>query len=353
MLSLFSGKSVIGLDIGTGSIKIAELSVTGRTAKLLAFGMIPTPAVGVVSGEVSDTQALGAAVRSLLQKARIRKTQTCAGLWGSSVIVKKISVPKMDPGLVGEQIRWEAEQYIPYDINDVNIDFHVLKTVSSSTETMDVLLVAARHEQVFKFVEILDSAGLQASILDINGFALGNCYDKNYGATRGLTAALLNIGAHYTNFIVVDGGEIIFCRDIPVGGAVYTADIQKAMGVSVSEAESLKLSASGGGAAPEEVASAIASTHEVVVDEIQGSFDFFANTTPTSSISRVYITGGGSRTPGLLKHLANTVSMPCEIFDPFQKIKYDKRAFSNAYVADIREFAGVAIGLGLRKVGDR
>jgi type IV pilus assembly protein PilM len=353
MFSIFSGKSVIGLDIGTASIKIAEVSVSGRTAKLVAFGMIPTPSSGIIGGDIAEPQALGLAVRNLVSKARIRKTQTCAGLWGSSVIVKKISVPKMDAALVAEQIRWEAEQYIPYDINDVNIDFHVLKTISSNSETMDVLLVAARHEQVFKFVEVIDSAGLQTAILDINGFALGNCFLRNYSSSRGQATAILNIGANYTNFVVVEGSEVIFCRDIPVGGAMYTTDIQKAMGISAPEAEALKLSAAAGGAVPEEVAASMASTHEAVVDEIQGSFDFFANTTPTSSISRVLVSGGGSRTPGLVQHLSSTVSAPCEAFDPFARIKYDRRAFSDTYISEIREFSAVVLGLGLRRVGDR
>lgn len=334
-------------------MKIAELDVGRGGATLNSFVMAPTPPHAVSGGDIMDTAALSTIVSSIVQELKTKRKMVCTGLWGSSVIVKKISIPKMDEKVVGEQIRWEAEQYIPFDINEVNLDYKILKSLSSNAETMDILIVAARSDQAGKYVEIVSGASLECAILDVGGFALANCFEINYGIQNKQIVALLNIGASVTNFVILDHGEVVFCRDISVGGLTYSSEIQKSLSVSPEEAESIKLSACSGQEAPEEVPQILRNSHEIVGDELQGSFDFFMNTNGNATISKCYITGGGARVPGLMDHLSQVLKIPCENFDPFAAIKYNAKNISTNYLAEVRDFASVALGLGLRKIGEK
>ncbi|MEZ4872216.1 MAG: type IV pilus assembly protein PilM [Bdellovibrionales bacterium] len=254
---LFGSKKILGLDVGTSAIKVAELEVSKNSATLLKFGIMETPPTAISAGDIIDAGIYGDAVLALLQNEKIRTKSTSAGMWGPNVIVKKISIPQMEKKFVAEQIRWEAEQYIPFDISEVNLDYAFLKESSQGYDNMDVLLVAARKEQIIKYVEIIETAGQTVSIIDVNGFALANTFLFNYGPTN-RPVGILNVGSQYTNFVVISGEDLIFCRDIPVGGQFYTVDIQKSLNVSMTEAESLKISASMG-QMPEEISAVISS----------------------------------------------------------------------------------------------
>lgn len=349
MLSfLFSKKKLLGLDIGTSTIKLAELDVSKKQSSLVSFGILPTPAQSFASGDILDTQAVGIAVSDLMASAETKRNRLAVGLGGASVIVKRISIPRMDEDLVAEQIRWEAEQYVPYDINEVNLGFEVLKGTGSQ-ENMDLLLVAAVTNHVFKYAEVAQLAGVSCDIVDVNGFALANCFRANYGVMQGQTVALLNIGATATNMVIVENGEVVFSRDIPVGGLTYTQDLQKALNVNLEEAEAIKLSLASG-QAPEEAEAVIKSTHEVVMEEVRGSFDFFHNTSQTQGISRCFVSGGGSKIPGVVELISNLA--PTEKMDPFFNIKVNDRKFSQDYLSQIRDFASIAVGLGIRMPGD-
>lgn len=349
---LFGSKKVLGLDIGSSTIKLAEVDVSRGRATLNSFLMAPTPEGSVIGGDIIDQGLVSSAIAALVQELGSKRKSAAAGLWGSSIIVKKISIPRIDEKIVGEQIRWEAEQYIPFDINEVSLAFKILKGIPQSAETMEILIVAVRNEQSQKYIEIVESAGLKCSILDVGGFALANCFEQNYGVAEGQAVALLNIGASVTNLVIVDSGDVLFCRDIPVGGLTYTGEIQKSLSMSFSEAETMKLSVTSGQAAPDEVLQNIESTHEIVVDEIQGSFDFFLNTNANTTLKRCFITGGGSRTPGLLEQIGRATNVKCDHFDVFRDVKLNSRNISDGFAADIRDFAAIAIGLGMRSLGD-
>ncbi|MCB0342836.1 MAG: type IV pilus assembly protein PilM [Pseudobdellovibrionaceae bacterium] len=346
----FGKKKIIGLDIGTSTIKLAELDVSKRSATLVSFGMLETPPNSVSGGEVIDSGAIGATIGQLVEDVNSKRKLAATSLWGTSVIVKRISIPRMEESLIAEQIRWEAEQYIPYDVNEVNLAFQVLKQANKSPETMDILLVAAVQEKAFKSAETIELAGLKCAILDVAGFALANCFFRSYGDRATGNALLLNVGATTTNFVVVSKGEVVFCRDIPVGGSTYTSELQKGMGINSEEAEVMKMSVASGQPAPDEAAAIIQSVHDIVADEISGSVDFFVNTSDADQIKQCFVTGGGSKMPGLLTRLSNI--MNCEKFDPFLGINYSKKVFSASYIDQIRDFSAVAIGLGLRGVGD-
>ena len=348
----FSSNKLLGLDIGTSTIKMAEIEVSRRGATLNGFALCPTPAKAVVSGEIVEPTAIANAVKGLFSQLKTKRKNIASGLWGTSVIVKRIGIPQMEEKLVAGQIRWEAEQYIPFDVNEVNIDFKVLKGYQSNPETMDILLVAAKHDAAFVHQDIIRAAGLTCSILDIGGFALANCFLKNWESAKGQTVAIFNIGASITNFVVIENGEVVFCRDVPVGGMTYTNEVQKAMGISFEEAESMKISACTGHAAPDEVMQVIQTTHDLIGEEVQSSLDFFLNTTPGIPIQQCFVTGGGSRTPNLVAALSKTTKIPMDILDPLRNVRINERNLNPSFVTDIRDFCAVAIGLGFRTVGD-
>lgn len=348
----FKSKKLIGLDIGTANIKMAEVDFSKKGSTLVNFAITPTPSKAINAGEIADPAALSEALKTTFAGLRTKRKNAAVGLWGTSVISKRIMIPQMDEKLVSGQIRWEAEQYIPFDINEVNIDFKILKSFQTNPENMDILLVAARQDIAFLYQDIVQSAGLNCSVIDVSGFALANCFLNNWGSQKGQTVALLNVGAAITNFVVIENGEVIFCRDIPVGGLTYTTEIQKGMGISAEEAEAMKISACTGQAAPEDVTRIIAASHEAIAEEVQSSLDFFVNTTPGLPVQQCLITGGASRTTGLVNFLSQHTKMGFQIFDPFRSVKVNDRVMTHDYTSEVRDFAAVALGLGMRSVGD-
>ncbi len=344
--SLFEKKKILGLDIGSHSIKLAELDVGRGGSTLNAFAMLPTPPNAFDTGDILDTSAIAEVVRNLIRQIKTKRNRVAVGLGGSSVIVKLITIPKMDENLISEQIRWEAEQYIPYDINEVNLGFEVVR---KNPETMDLLLVAAVHAHVMKYAEMTQLAAVNCETVDVNGFALANCFYQNYGKMEGQNIALLNVGDAASSLVISENGVVVFSRDIPVGGATYTQDLQKALDVSDEEAESLKLSLTTG-EAPEEALQTVSNTHDVVVDEIKASFDFYFNTSKNAKVDKLFVTGGASKTSGFIDKLS--AFQKAEKLNPFFSVKVNTKNISQSYQEQIADFAAVAVGLGLRKAGD-
>lgn len=347
----FGANKVLGLDIGSSSIKIAELDVSKNGAKLVNFGMAQTPPNSINGGDISDPGALSVAIKSLIMDMKSGRKNAAVGMFGTAVIVKKITIPRIDLKLVGEQVKWEAEQYIPFDVNSISLAHHVINPKDQS-ETMDILLIAAQNELVAEYYQVVQMADLKMGILDVSAFALANVFEFNYGRPEGQTVGIVNLGSAITNFVVISNGEVVFSRDMPIGGQNYTNDIHKEMSVSVPEAESLKLSAATGGAVPDEVHRVISSTTEQVTEEIRNSFDFFAGSSGGLSISQVYYTGGAAATPGLIRNLTQATRLEMEWLNPFRRITSGNKKISTMYLEQITPFCAVAFGLGLRKVGD-
>ncbi len=345
---LLTKKNLLGLDIGSSSIKAAIVESSRKGFLLKRFLIQETPDSSIMSGEVVDSIALSGAVAEVASAAKLKKKPVAAALWGSGVIVKKISIPRMEEALIKEQIQWEAEHYIPFPISEINLDYHLLSH-SPSGETMDILLVAAKRTFISKEIEVVENGGLQLNVLDVAGFALANSFQANYGRLPGETLALLDIGGGVTNFVVIDNGEVVFCRDLPIGGMNYTTEIQKQMGMSAREAETLKLSASAGQPAPEGLHSILEAQNDALVEEIGAGMDFFAATGAGNAISRIFVTGGCMFVPGLVATINKAFNIPCEPFDPFLNVKWDRKIMTDEYISQIRPFAALAIGLAMRK----
>lgn len=347
MLFGSSKKKLVGLDIGSSSIKLAELEISKSGSRLNSFGIWPTPPGAVGQGDILSRTKVADAVRGLLGEVAIKAKSACVGVWGNAVIVKKISIPRMDSNLIAEQIRWEAEQYIPFDISEVNLEYHILQTSNQGGDNIDVLLVAAKRDFIVRFSEAIGGTGLRCAVVDVNSFALSNCFEANYGVF-GETVALINVGSNFTNFVIIEKGEPVFCRDIMVGGLNYTTDLHKEMGVSPEEADALKLSAISKQEIPEEVVRIMQGTSESIADEVQHSFEFYAATAGGRKIERMFVSGGSSQVPGLVELISQTAGLKFEIFNPFRKIDYNPRKFTREYVSEISPIAAVVLGLAMR-----
>lgn len=346
---------------------MAELDLK-RRPELISFGVIPTPQQSVFGGEILNTEALSGALKALVGKIKTKSKDVVVGLWGTSVVVKKISVPKTEEDLIAEQVKWAADQYVPYEIDEVSIDYKIMnRSPSDSEETINVLLVAATQKSVFSYAECIGLAGLNCQVLDVEGCALSNCLEYNHrdslksvyeGKAQSqnsenkeknenkVAVGVLDLGSSTTNFIVIQNGEIIFCRDIPVGGDTYTNELQKSLNVNTHEAESLQMNVSSGKEVPEEALSIIQASHDIIIDEIKGNIDFCVNTFHLSSIDQFFITGGCTKIPGLFPLMEENFN--CKKLDPFHRVHYNGKKFSEQYIDHIRDFSAVSVGLGIR-----
>jgi len=273
------------------------------------------------------------------------------------VIIKKISIPVMTEEELEESIQWEAEQYIPFDINDVNIDVQILNPNPNDQGQMEVLLVAAKKDMINDYAAVTQEAGLQPMVVDVDAFAVMNMFEASYELPPSETMVLLNVGASVININVVANGTTTFTRDISMGGNQYTEEIQKQLNVSYDEAEALKLGgeigADSDSVVPQEVESVIQNVSQSLAAEIQRSLDFYAATSVDAQFSKIFLSGGTAKIPALAKTIENKVGVPVEVVDPYRGIEVNEKHFDPAYLRDVAPMAAVSVGLGLRRVGDK
>ncbi len=358
---MVKGKLALGLDIGTAGVKLIQLKENKRKGEVVyslqSFGVKPLPAEAIVDGALMNSTAIVQAIQELVGELRIKQKEVAIGVSGHSVIIKKISMPRMTSEQLEEAIPWEAAQHIPFDIKDVNLDTQILRPdVTDVTGQMDVLLVAAKKDMINDYTAVVTEAGLTPVVVDIDAFAVQNCFDQNYEAHSRETIVLINAGASVININILNDGVTTFTRDVTIGGNQFTEEIQKQLNISYEEAEALKVGGGRGDAdavIPQEVERVMSQVAEQVAGEIQRSLDFYAGTAADASFARVYLSGGTARVPALFKMLEARVGVPVEILNPFRKIEVDGRKFDSAFITEVAPQAAVAVGLALRKPGDK
>ncbi|HEY5906562.1 MAG TPA: type IV pilus assembly protein PilM, partial [Vicinamibacteria bacterium] len=310
-------KTLVGLDIGSSAVKAVEVKAGGKGGdefQLVNIGIEPLPPEAIVDGAIMDSGAVIDAVQRLFQTQKIKTTDVATAVSGNAVIVKKISLPQMSQEELAESIHWEAEQYIPFDIQDVALDYEVIE--SGGGGNMDVLLVAVKKDKISDYTSAISQAGRNASIVDVDVFALQNCYEVNYGIDPGRVVALLNVGASIMNINIIKGGTSIFNRDIAVGGNQYTDAIQKDLNLSFDQAEALKKGERVDGAAPENLQPILQVVSENIAMEIQKTFDFFRATSSEDRLDRIFLAGGTSKVQGLRDLLSERFEAGVEMLNP-------------------------------------
>jgi len=347
-------KSLVGLDIGSSAVKAVELKPAGKAFKVAAFGSEPVPPDSIVDGAIIDGGAVADAIRRLFSSGAIKTKDVAASLSGNAVIVKKITLPQMSETELAESIYWEAEQYIPFDIQDVNLDYQILdKGGDNGKGTMEVLLVAAKKEKIADYTGVIAQAGRSAVVVDVDAFALQNAYEINYGIEPGAIVALLNAGASATNINILNGDQSVFTRDISMGGNAYTEALQKELNLPFDLADQLKRGIPVDGVTYDDAKPVLRAVTENVMLEIQKTFDFFKTTASSDRIDRIMLSGGASRAECFTEMLTHRFEAPVEGLDPFKRVTFDSKKFQIESAEDIAPTVAVAVGLALRRVGDR
>ncbi len=355
MFGLGKSKEVVGLDIGSSAVKAVELRAAGKGFKVTAFGVEPVPPDSIVDGAIVDGAAVSEAIKRLFENKAFKTKEVAASLSGNAVIVKKISLPVMTEQELSESIHWEAEQYIPFDIQDVNLDYQVLDpgTGADGKGTMDVLLVAAKKEKIADYTGVITQAGRTPVVVDVDAFALQNAYEMNYAPEAGTVVVLLNAGASAININILSGDQSLFTRDISMGGNAYTEALQKEIGLTFEHAEQAKRGLPVEGVTPDEVKPVLHAMTENVLLEIQKTFDFFKATAASDRIDRILLSGGASSVDGFAAAVGERFGAPVELLDPFKKIAFDAQKLGMSDVEHLVPTAAVAVGLALRRAGDR
>jgi len=348
-------KLALGLDIGSASVKLVQLKEKKGGYALLAFGTAPLPPEAIVDGALMNSAAIVQAIQELVAQQKVKARDVAIGVRGHSVIIKKISLPRMTQEELDESIQWEAEQYIPFDVKDVNIDTQILTPEADAAGQMDVLLVAAKKDMINDYTSVCAEAGLTATVVDVDAFAVQNAFEANYEASATDTVVLINVGAAVSNINVISRGVTTFTRDITMGGNAFTEEIQKQLNISYDEAEALKVGGQGESDAvvPQEVERVIQGVAEQMGGEIQRSLDFYSSTAADGKIGRVYLSGGTARVPALFKVVEARAGVPVEILNPFKNIDIDDRRFDPAVILAAAPSAAVGVGLALRRAGDK
>jgi len=346
-MGLFGGaKSIVGLDIGSSCIKAVELKKTKGEIQVSTLGVEPLAADIVVDSMIVDSGSVSGAIAKIFNEHKIKSKLVATSVSGHSVIVKKITTQTMSDAELAETINTEAAQHIPFDIADVNIDYQILSDDPTAPQ-MDVLLVAVKKDKILNYTNVLNLAGKSPAVVDIDAFALQNCYEYNYEPAPGTTVALLNLGASVMNINIVKGTTPLFTRDVSVGGNQYTDSLQKELDLSFDDAEALKLGQRVGTVSEDAKLPILQQVTEIIVLEIQKTFDFFRATAAGEHIERIYLAGGSSKVPGLIEALRSEFSMPVEVLNPFQRVSAANIAEAGLIDQNAGQLA-VAVGLALR-----
>lgn len=349
-------KQLLGLDIGSSVIKLVQLKEQRGKYILQKFGMKALEPDVIVDGTVMDAARVVTVIKELLQETSSKLKNVAMSISGHSVIVKKISLPPMPDEELEGQVKLAAEQYIPFDINEVNLDFHILNPLEQSDEgqpQMSILLVAAKKERVNELTELVKGAGLNPVVLDVDAFAIENMFGINYSVGPDDITTLVDIGASVMNVNIVKGGTSLFTRDIAVGGNRYTESIQRELGVSYEEAEAAKKGERREGLDPDAVTNVIDGVNAEVSSEIARSVDYFRSTYTDGEVNRILMCGGSAKVAGLVQQLIDRMGIAVEFANPFNRVDTVAGHFDPEFLSEIAPQAAVGMGLALRTLDDR
>lgn len=346
MLFGFGAKSIFGLDIGSSSVKLIEAQKKRGGFHMTAFSSVPLPEDTVVDGEIINHAAVVEAVKAAYKEARPRSNMVCLSVAGANVIIKHILMPQAKPQELEDQVYWEAEQYVPFDMNEISLDFEVVKEDAGDGK-MDVLLVAAKKDSIEKRNQVLKDCGLLPEIVDVDAIALANVFWANYDLPAGAGAVLVDVGACHTKINIVSDKTTLFTRDVAAGGKNISQEIQNKLGVSFQEAETLKIDACNSGQVPEDIAPVLNMIVESLTLEVRRSLDFFSTSGQDTTLSGIYLAGGSSRIPGLQKVLEEMTGMPTDYLNPFAKVSFAKK-FNDQFIGAMSAAAVVPLGLAIR-----
>ena len=351
-LLLFKSQRIVGLDIGSRYLKAIQVKDTAKGFQLEQFGIIPIEPELIVDGSILDSLRVVNGIKNLFQSIGLKSKNVTISVSGhSSVIIKRIMLPEMTEEELNESIRFEAEQYIPFDIDDVNLDFHILGPTEEADQ-MEVLLVAVKKDKINEYVSVVQEAGLTPAVVDVDAFALENAYEINYDIEPEQNVALVNVGASRINLNILKGGVSVFTRDSSVGSNIQTESIQKELGLTFEDAERLKHGETIEDISEEDAEAIIQNSSDDIINEISRSLDYFKGTFMHEDVHKVMLSGGCILIKGFPQRLAEVTGMEVDMIDPFRSVQIGK-AVDKDMLREAAPQLVIALGLAVRRIGDR
>ncbi|MGB3225393.1 MAG: type IV pilus assembly protein PilM [Desulforhopalus sp.] len=343
---LSQNELVVGLDIGSHAVKVCQLKRTSSGYTILTLGSSVLPEGAVEDGTLNDPEVVSKAISDLFKNLKIKSKKVGFSISGYSVIVKKVNLAVMGEAQLEDHIMSEAEQYIPFDIEDVYLDFQDLKTGLKETDRTDVMLVAAKKEIVDDYLDMLGSLNLTPVIVDVDGFALENTFEYNYQKNENV--ALVDIGASKMSINILSQGISVVARDIIVGSRQLTEQIQNVFDIDFEEAEGLKVGSIQDEEKREEIEDIFSTTCTQWILEIKKAIDLYHSNHPDHPLKRLILSGGGAKVSGLIDFLAQETNINVELFNPFLKMSSNRKKIDPDYLEDIGPEMAIAAGIALR-----
>ncbi len=343
-MGLFGNKRrSIGLDVGSGFVKLVEIDHSGEQPEVVQVAMRPLVADAIVEGEIMDPGLVSDTISGLIQEAGLKGRDVVTAVGGHDVIIKPIEMDRMKETDAREVIRWEAEQHVPFDIKSVELDFQILNPLAEGLQ-MEVLLVAAKRELVDNKVSLLLDAGVSPSVIDVDAFALHNAFEYNYPEAMEGIVALVNVGHETTNVNILEDGGLILTRDIPFGSRRVREDLQRERGFTAEQAEDIVQGREELAEMPQLVES---SADEVAVG-IERASAFLMTRQSGAGLGQIFLSGGGSRIPGMSDALGRRMSVETQVVNPFERIPVRADVGGNVNLEEAAPMLLLPLGLALR-----
>ena len=344
-MALFGrNKTSVGLDIGSGFVKVVEVDHSGDQPEVTRVSMRPLLPDTIVEGEIMDYALVSDTVSGLFQELGMKNADVVTGIGGHDVIIKKIEMDRMKESDAREVIRWEAEQHVPFDIKSVELDFEILDP-NGDGNRMEVLLVAAKRELVDNKVGLLSEAGLNPTIIDVDAFALHNAFEHNYPEAMEGIVALVNIGHEVTNVNILENGVPILTRDIPFGSRRVREDLQRERGLTAEQAED----AVQGREPVDGMTSMVESSADEVAVGIERAAAFLMTRQAGEGLGRIYLSGGGARIPGMTEALGQRMGVETMVVNPFERVPVSPECVTDFALDEAAPMLLLPLGLALRK----
>jgi type IV pilus assembly protein PilM len=344
-------ENYIGVDIGSSAIKVCQLLYRRQGIILQSLGLAPLPPQSIINGVIQNPQIIAGTLKALFDHLQIKSKKIVFALSGYSVFIKKITLPVLSEKELAQSLQFEAQQHVPFEIKEVNLDFHILGPLKEDPDSMSILLVAAKKESLSAYLEVIQLAGLESVIADVAAFALANAYETAYSLEDSAPIALLNLGANQSTLQVLGKDGPVFSRDILLGGQQITDQIQSVLNISFPEAERIKLGEFKTPDLMDKIAPVVLSTLQNWLEEIKKILDFLTASEPENKPTKIVLSGGSAVIPGLVRFLSDGIQFPVELFNPFAKIALAPKSFNPAYLESVGPQSAIAFGLALRQKG--
>ena len=345
LVSMLNSGGVIGIDIGSHSIKLCELGGSLGKLKVDRFAVLPLSEAAIIEDEIQKFSEVTDTVKELIRITGTKSKNVCIGLYGPNTMTKRMNVPEGSQEEIEDHVMWESEQYITFGADDSKIDFDIIGENEGGGN--EVFVVAAHNELIAAFSDVIKEAKLNTKFVDLNVVALSNVFEEVYRETDG-SYLLLDMGASSTKIVIFKRGAPLFTKELPIGGGLITEEIQRQMAVSYEEAEDLKTTYDSRGNLPEEILNIVQTQIELQVSEIKKNVNFYITAGSTEKVDQCFVTGGNSLTVGMIESLRQAMGIDVDRLDLFHNIKINESQFDLS-AEEFSAIASIVVGLAMRK----